>query len=50
MSGKEVDEKLWEAARTHKILLYFHGNAEDIGHSYEFLSTLGEKFHVYIQC
>lgn len=30
----------------HKILLYFHGNAEDIGHSYDFLKNLGQKFHV----
>ena len=31
---------------THKILIYFHGNAEDIGHSFEFLKYLSEKFHV----
>jgi hypothetical protein len=30
-------EKVWKCSVTHKIVLYFHGNAEDIGHSYEFL-------------
>ena len=32
----------------HKILLYFHGNAEDIGHSYEFLKDLSSSFRVTV--
>jgi len=29
-------------------LIYFHGNAEDIGHSYEFLSEISQKFRVNV--
>jgi hypothetical protein len=31
-----------------KLLIYFHGNAEDIGHSYEFLSEISQKFRVNV--
>lgn len=37
-TAADHQEKLWEAVKSHKILLYFHGNAEDIGHSYDFLN------------
>jgi abhydrolase domain-containing protein 17 len=33
---------------TNKILLYFHGNAEDIGMSYELLSHLSSALHINV--
>lgn len=32
----------------HKILIYFHGNAEDIGHSVEILKAISELYHVIL--
>ncbi|CDW83543.1 UNKNOWN [Stylonychia lemnae] len=44
---KDKDKQM-KAYRMHKLLVYFHGNAEDVGHSYEFLYQVGQKFHLNI--
>lgn len=33
---------------SNKLLIYFHGNAEDLGYSYEFSSTLRTKLKVNV--
>eukprot|EP00347_Sterkiella_histriomuscorum_P010436 403376305 len=45
LKDKEFRDKTY---KNHKLLIYFHGNAEDIGHSYEFLNSLSDKFHLNI--
>jgi len=32
----------------NKVLIYFHGNAEDLGHSYDFLKALSDALRVNI--
>lgn len=45
---KDNPEKQHQAYKNHKMLIYFHGNAEDIGHSYDFLNQISDMFHVSI--
>lgn len=45
MEENKLDETAVDATKPTKIIVYFHGNAEDVGISYELLVKMSVTFH-----
>ena len=49
-SDEEVKMGEGQKKNDRRLIVYFHGNSEDIGHNLEFLQTLSEMYSVDCLC